>query len=169
MPVSVIRHLPALQVFPVVLALCVATTPAVADVAPAQPLATESAAVQTVLEGFIDSLNTADVNSLARFFATDATMFFPLASLPFRLEDKQQITAAFGAFFEAMRKREPGPRYMNLAPEDTRVQFLGDVAVLTFHLKGEEMISRRTLVLRKLSGTWLIVHLHASNLQFQKK
>lgn len=169
MPVSVIRDLLAFQVFPVVLALCVATTPAVADAAPAQPLATESAAVQTVLEGFIDSLNAADVSSLARFFATDATMFFPLASLPLRLESKQQITSAFGALFEAMRRREPGPRYMNLIPQDTRVQFFGDVAVVTFHLKGEEMVSRRTLVLRKLSGTWLIVHVHASNLQFQKE
>jgi len=132
-------------------------------------LATENAAVQTVLEGFIDSLNTADVNNLARFLATDATMFFPLASLPLRLENKQQITAAFGALFEAMRKREAGPRYMNLTPEDTRVQFLGNVAVVTFHLKGEEMVSRRTLVLQKLSGTWLIVHLHASNLALQKQ
>jgi ketosteroid isomerase-like protein len=121
-----------------------------------------------VLGGFIEALNAADVKALAGFFAPDATVFFPLASLPLRLEDRGQITAAFGAFFEAMRAREPGPRYMNLAPEDTRVQFVDDVAVVTFHLKGEQMISRRTLVLRKLSGTWVIVHLHASNLSTQK-
>ena len=166
---SLIRHLPGFLVLPMVLALCVATTPVVADAVPAQPLAAEIAAVQRVLEGFIDSLNMADVNSFVRFFANDATMFFPLASLPLRLENKQQIAAAFGAFFEALRKREPGPRYMNLTPEDTRVQFLDDVAVVTFHFKGEEMVSRRTLVLRKVSGTWLIVHLHASNLTLQKQ
>ncbi len=169
MPGSVIRQLPAFQTFLAALALCVATTPAVAGGAPAQPLATESGGVQTVLEGFIDSLNTADVNSLARFLATDATMFFPLASLPLRLENKQQIIAAFGALFEAMRKREAGPRYMNLTPEDTKVQLLDNVAVVTFHLRGEEMVSRRTLVLQKLSGTWLIVHLHASNLTLPKQ
>ncbi len=136
--------------------------------APPDARSGDTAAVQNVLGGFIEALNTADVKALAGFFAPDATVFFPLASLPLRPEDRGQITAAFGVFFEAMRAREPGPRYMNLAPEDTRVQFVDDVAVVTFHLKGEQMISRRTLVLRKLSGTWVIVHLHASNLSTQK-
>jgi hypothetical protein len=49
------------------------------------------------------------------------------------------------------------------------VQFLGNVSVVTFHLKGEEAVSRRTLVLEKRSGTWLIVHLHASSLALQKQ
>jgi hypothetical protein len=68
-----------------------------------------------------------------------------------------------------MRRRQPGPPYMNLVPVGTKVQLLGSVAAVTFHFAGDEMVSRRTLVLQKSSGKWLIVHLHASNLQVEKK
>jgi uncharacterized protein (TIGR02246 family) len=146
----------------VVLALWLAVVPPVAGAPPGPPPA-DAAAVQKVLDRFIEALNTADVKALAELFPPDATVFFPLAAMPLRLENKEQITAVFAAFFDGVRTRETGPRYMKLAPEDTRVQFLGDVAVVSFHLKGEQMISRRTLVLHKVEGTWFIVHLHASN------
>jgi hypothetical protein len=83
--------------------------------------------------------------------------------------DRQQIATAFSAFFEAVRRRHPEPPYMTMIPVGTRVQFLGNVSVVTFHLKGEEAVSRRTLVLEKRSGMWLIVHLHASSLALQKQ
>jgi ketosteroid isomerase-like protein len=162
------RHAPAALTFLVAFALSSAKVPAAAG-APADPRAAHLAAVQRFLDGFIEALNTADVKNLTSFFAPNATVFFPLASLPLRLEDKGQITAAFGAFFEGIRSREQGPRYMSLTPEDVRVQFAGDVAVVTFHLKGEQMISRRTLVLQRRSDAWLVVHLHASNLPTQKQ
>jgi ketosteroid isomerase-like protein len=122
-----------------------------------------------MLDGFIAALNGADVNAFIGFFTPDATLFFPLASLPLRLEDRQQIATAFAAFFEVVRKREPGPPYMNMIPVGTKIQLLGNVAVVTFHLKGEEVVSRRTLVLQKRSGKWLIVHLHASSLSLEKQ
>jgi uncharacterized protein (TIGR02246 family) len=131
--------------------------------APPGPPPADAAAVQRVLDRFIEALNTADVKALAELFPPEATVFFPLAAMPLRLENKEQITAVFTAFFDGVRARETGPRYMKLAPEDTRVQLLGDVAVVSFHLKGEQMISRRTLVLHKVAGTWWILHLHASN------
>jgi len=58
---------------------------------------------------------------------------------------------------------------MNMIPVGTKIQLLGNVAVVTFHLKGEEVVSRRTLVLQKRSGKWLIVHLHASSLSLEKQ
>lgn len=153
----------------VALAVLVAIVPAVANAAPPQAAPADVAAVQKVVDGFIEALNGADVNAFIGFFAPDATLFFPLASLPLRLEDRQQIATAFAAFFEVVRKREPGPPYMNMIPVGTKVQLLGNVAVVTFHLKGEEVVSRRTLVLQKRSGKWLIVHLHASSLPLQKQ
>jgi hypothetical protein len=161
------RHAPAALTFMAALALSRAMVPT-ASGAPAEPRAADLAAVQRLLDGFIEALNTADVKKFTSFFAPDATVSFPLASLPLRLEDKGQITAAFGVFFEGIGSRERGPRYMNMTPEDVRVQFAGDVAVVTFHLKGERMISRRTLVLQRRSGAWLVVHLHASNLATQR-
>jgi ketosteroid isomerase-like protein len=143
--------------------------PGVANAVQPQGSPADEVAVQKVVDGFIASLNAADVNSFMTFFAPDATLFFPLSSLPLRLEDRQQIATAFGAFFEAVRRRHPDPPYMNMIPVGTKVQLLGSVAVVTFHLKGEGVVSRRTLVLEKRSGAWLIVHLHASSLALQKE
>jgi hypothetical protein len=153
----------------VALTVLVAIVPAVANAAPPQAAPADEAAVGKMLDGFIAALNGADVNAFIGFFTPDATLFFPLASLPLRLEDRQQIATAFAAFFEVVRKREPGPPYMNMIPVGTKIQLLGNVAVVTFHLKGEEAVSRRTLVLQKRSGKWLIVHLHASSLSLEKQ
>ena len=121
----------------------------------------EVAAVQKVIEGFIDRLSP--------FFASDATMFFPLAPLSLRLENKEQITKVFTVFFESVRKGKTGPQYMNLAPQDLRIQLYGNTAVVTFHFKGPDLISRRTLVLERTAGKWLIVHMHASGLPVPKE
>ena len=154
---------------PVALAVLITIVPPMVNAAPPQARPPDEAAVQKVVDGFIESLNAADVNSFISFFAPDATLFFPLSSLPLRLEDRQQIATAFGAFFDSVRRQQPGPPYMNMVPVGTKVQLFGSVAVVTFHLKGEDVVSRRTLVLQKRSGAWLIVHLHASNLRFQKE
>jgi uncharacterized protein (TIGR02246 family) len=152
-------------------ALFLAVLIAIAPAAAAAPEAasTEEDSVAKVVDSLILALNDADVNGFTSLFAPDATLFFPLPSLPLRLEDRQQITTAFGAFFEAVRRERPAPPYMNLVPLGTRIQMLGTVAVATFHFKGEELVSRRTVVLQKRSGKWLIVHLHASNLPVQTR
>jgi hypothetical protein len=160
--------LPDLGLF-AALTILLTMVPGAAHAVPPQGSPAEAVAIQKVVDGFIASLNAADVNQFIGFFAPDATLFFPLSSLPLRLEDRQQIATAFGAFFETVRRRHPEPPYMNMIPVGTRVQLLGNVAVVTFHLKGEEAVSRRTLVLEKRSGTWLIVHLHASSLTLQKQ
>ena len=152
-----------------VLALILTMVPGVAVAASPQGSPAKEAAIQKVVEGFTASWNAADVDQFIGFFAPDATLFFPLSNLPLRLEDRQQIATAFGAFFEAVWRQHPEPPYMNIIPVGTRVQLLGGAAVVTFHLKGEETVSRRTLVLEKRSGKWLIVHLHASTLALQKE
>jgi uncharacterized protein (TIGR02246 family) len=145
------------------LALLLAAMPLVAGT-PAPGSGAETAAIGKVLDEFIDALNTADLQRYAALFAPDATAFFPLAEVPLRLEDKEQITAVFGRFFAGIRHASPGPRYMNLTPVDVRVQAYGGVAIVSFHFRGGEMVSRRTLVLVRREGEWKIVHLHASNL-----
>lgn len=163
------RRPPAVQGLLWALALCAALTPVVAGASPPEAGPADEAAVRKVLDGLIEALSAADVKGFTSLFAPDATMFFPLPSLPLRLEDRAQIATAFGAFFDAIRRREPGPPYMDLVASDTRVQLFGDAAVVTFHLKGGDMISRRTLVLQKRSGAWLIVHLHASNVRLPRE
>jgi ketosteroid isomerase-like protein len=54
---------------------------------------------------------------------------------------------------------------MQLDPKNLEVQMFGDIAIATFNLYDRPgTINRRTLVLRKESGGWKIVHLHASEI-----
>ncbi|MFI5168462.1 MAG: YybH family protein [Thermoanaerobaculales bacterium] len=132
---------------------------------PGESSSPEVAAIGKVLDEFIDALNTADLQRYAALFTPDATAFFPLAEVPVRLENIEQITAVFGKFFEGIRRGSSGPRYMNLAPVDVKLQLYGDTAIVSFHFRGGEMISRRTLALVKHEGKWMIAHLHASNIE----
>ncbi|MBZ5587230.1 MAG: nuclear transport factor 2 family protein [Acidobacteriia bacterium] len=129
----------------------------------------EVVAVQKVVEGFIEALNAADIERFSAFFTPDATVFFPLAPMFLRLEDKEQVTKVFNVFFDSIRKRNTGPQYMRLVPQDLRVQIYKDTAIATFHFKGPDLISRRTLVLEREGGKWLVVHMHASGIEVPRE
>lgn len=51
---------------------------------------------------------------------------------------------------------------LTIHAEDLQEQETGDIAVISFHLRGEPLC-RRTFVLRHSSHEWHIVHMHASN------
>jgi uncharacterized protein (TIGR02246 family) len=137
--------------------------------AAAGPSKADLASIQAVVDTFVEALDTADIGRFSALFAPDATAFFPLAPLYTRLEDKDQITKVFTAFFAGVRKGKTGPRYMNLVPQGQKVQLYGDTAVVTFHFEGPDLIARRTLVLRREGDAWLIVHMHASGLEVSKE
>jgi ketosteroid isomerase-like protein len=87
-----------------------------------------------------------DMKQFIACFADDATVFFPMPEPPERVQGKQAIQQRFER------------------PEDLSIQLIpGHTAVVSFHLRNEERIGRRTLVLTKMNGQWLIIHLHASN------
>ncbi len=136
--------------------------------APAPTASPDFAAVAKVADALIEALDAADLERFTSLFAPDATMFFPLAPLTDRLENKEQITKVFGAFFESVRRGKSGPPYMTLVPQDARIQLYGSAAIVSFHFQGPDLVSRRTLVLRKDGGKWLIVHMHASGIPVQK-
>ena len=122
------------------------------------------APVRAAVAEFVAALNAFDRERFARAFADDATVFFPGAPFPLRrVEGKAQAIANFGRFFELLRAR--GARQGNVTPRGLTVQLYGDTAVATFHLAGGQDVGRRTLVLRRTGGRWLIVHLHASSLR----
>jgi hypothetical protein len=59
---------------------------------------------------------------------------------------------------------------MDLPPRDLRIEKLSeDVALVTFHIEGGNVLDRRTLVMKRESGEWKIAHIHASNLEERER
>ncbi len=100
------------------------------------------------------------LDEMMRFFTDDATAFFPIEHQPLRLVGKEAINEAFSRVLA--RVRASGATQIRLDAEDIRVQMFDDVAVVTFHIRDDDL-SRRTLVLRHTRGGWRIEHLHGSN------
>ena len=165
--------MPAARVLPLLLAslaLAPAALAAQAATTPATPAAQAAAdaPVRAAVAEFVNALNALDAERLGRTFADDITAFFP--GLPFpaaRIEGRANVQSAFAQLFAQLRQR--GTRGGNLQPRGQSVQLYGDVAVATFHLVGQQEVGRRTLVLRRAGGRWLIVHMHSSVAPMQQR
>jgi len=126
----------------------------------AQSVSDQDLAIKTV-QTFIAANERADLPLMMSTFADDATVFMPGEPAQ-RISGSAAIRDAFTALFAARR----GP--IVITPADINVQMYGDVAIVTAHLVRPSTApgtSRRSFVLRKIGDRWLIVHLHASNLQ----
>lgn len=121
---------------------------------------------QQRLASFLTAFENLDMDPFIACFADDATVFFPTPEPPQRFDGKRAIRDHFQQVFDAIRRASgaSSPPFHNLRPEDLSWQVLApDAVIATFHLRNSERIARRTVVLTKAHGTWLIAHLHASN------
>jgi ketosteroid isomerase-like protein len=123
------------------------------------------AAIEAFTRKFLRAFENLDMKQFIACFADNATVFFPMPEPPERVQGKQAIQQRFERVFASIRSSaRSGPPFHHLVPEDLSIQLVpGDTAVVSFHLRNEERIGRRTLVLRKMNDQWLIIHLHASN------
>ena len=58
-----------------------------------------------------------------------------------------------------------GVTRLNIQPTDLQTQDYGAFAVVSFHLRGNDNIGRRSIVMRRDEQGWRIVHFHASALE----
>jgi ketosteroid isomerase-like protein len=112
------------------------------------------------MANFMDALNNLDAERISATFAEDATAFFPVAQA-LRANGRAEIDAVFRRYVEGSKGQKT-----NLAPHDMTVETSGDLALVTFQLPGGST-ARRTFVLRRTGGRWLITHMHASNFRVQ--
>jgi ketosteroid isomerase-like protein len=125
--------------------------------------------VEKAVTRWLGVFENLDMPVFIECFTEDATIFMPsfvpAPEMPERIAGKSAVRSSFEQIFAAIRKSSSGgPPYHRLQPEDLQTQLLGvDSAIVTFHLRNSQRIARRTLVMRKVQGTWLIAHLHASN------
>lgn len=129
------------------------------------PAATEKSAREFAAT-FLRAFENLDMASFIECFAEDATVFFPMPERPMRYDGRGAIRERFQEVFNAIKgDSTAGPPYHRLDPEQLHVQvFDEDTAVISFHLTSDSRVARRTLVLHREGGRWLIAHLHASNI-----
>jgi ketosteroid isomerase-like protein len=113
---------------------------------------------ESVTRALVDAIGRGDAAAATALFADDATVFFPVDAAPLRADGK----AAIGEVFAKLLKPGNG---VPPPPEDLRVQQRDDMAVVTFQMRNPHVTSRRTVVLERRGGRWLIVHLHGSNVR----
>jgi len=116
--------------------------------------------IQGTLSRFNAAFSKLDLDGMMMCFADDSTSFFPIAHRATFLDGKDEIGDAFANVISKIHAE--GLDGIKLEVEDVKVQRFGDAAIATFHIRDGDL-SRRTLVLRRLHGDWLIQHLHASN------
>ena len=116
--------------------------------------------IQSTVIDFLLAFSRLDLNGMMACFEDDATCYFPVAHHLVMLNGKKEIRAAYGKLLESIR--ESGKKSIKMEPEDVKIKHLGDTAIVTFHTR-DDVMSRRTLVLRREEKKWLIQHLHSSN------
>ena len=116
--------------------------------------------IQGTLNGFLRAFSELKLDEMMAYYADDATSFFPIRHHSPRLDGKEAIREAFARVLS--RVRDSGATRIRLEAEDVHVREFDGVAVVTFHIRDDDLC-RRTLVLKPSRGRWLIEHMHASN------
>jgi ketosteroid isomerase-like protein len=122
--------------------------------------ANDEAGVRAAMANFMDALNKLDGPRISACFAEDATAFFPVAQAQ-RAKGRAEIDAIFKRYVEGQNGKTT-----NLVPQDMTVDVSHDMALVTFQIPGGST-ARRTFVLKRVGGRWLIAHMHASNFRVQ--
>lgn len=126
-----------------------------------------TAEIEQALTVFLTAFDNLDWPAFRACFAPDASVFHPGPPNLKRIDSPQEFERAWLGVFARIKKNSGrnSPPYMHLSPQDLKIQLLSDdVALVTFHLVDGTTLSRRTIILKRSSGAWKIVHLHASNL-----
>jgi len=121
------------------------------------PSAAESEVRQAV-DAFFDTMAAHDWEKFRLAFSEDATFFAPGPNPQSakRVHGRDEVSAIFERQLQNAPKEQ-----LHSTRQDPHVQMLGDTAVVTLQWADRRM-NRRTLVLHRQQGKWLIVHIHAS-------
>ena len=116
--------------------------------------------IQETLDRFLSAFRNLQLDEMAGCFTEDATAFFPIAHHHARLEGREAIREAFSKVLGKIRAT--GATEIRLESEDVRIEAFGDTAIVTLHIRDDDL-SRRTFVLRRDGDDWVIEHFHGSN------
>jgi hypothetical protein len=139
--------------------LSLACVPTVADACGATP--------QLAFDKFITAFNALDWDTFRSCLADSVSLFnpdIPGAVSLHRLDGRAEVERNFRVVFDLAAASGPEPRGPNIHPEHISLQQFPDTAVLTFEFRrSERSFGRRSMFLARQNGTWVVLHIHASN------
>jgi ketosteroid isomerase-like protein len=110
---------------------------------------------------FLEALNSLDEAGLSACFTEDVSVFVPNVQAD-RVSGKAAVERIFRDYVQATRKKTSRT---NIVPQDVHIEVADRLALASFTVPGAGTTARRSFVFRKVGGTWLISHFHASNLK----
>jgi ketosteroid isomerase-like protein len=121
----------------------------------------EAAAAEALFRRFLGAIEAADLASLTQCLTADATMFLPASGGRDAVRGRAAIEARFRRMFAA--RGEGGREPLVLAVENFHHALLGtDHALADAIIRIGDDQGRRSIVFRRESDGWRILHVHAS-------
>lgn len=114
---------------------------------------------------YLAAFNARDFDAFRATFADDITVFFD-RPLPPERAGRDAVEAVFRrgfAYSHPPAGTPQPPLPPPLVPLDLHLQLYGDIAVISFLVRTPGELARRTVVVRRQSGGWRVVHIHASS------
>jgi ketosteroid isomerase-like protein len=111
---------------------------------------------------FLGALNRRDWDAFRASLSDDITVIFDRPGPSERQEGRLAVEGVFRNRF-APAGSTPSPLPPPVQPDSVLVQAYGDVAIVSFHLRGPDQLGRRTLVFHRTTGGWKVVHIHGSS------
>ena len=115
---------------------------------------------------YLAAFNQRDWSAFRATLADDITVMFDSAMLPERQDGIVAVEKAFSRVFPPAGSR-PSQLPPPLQPENLLVQDLGDVVIVSFHLRAPKAVARRTVVMQRTAAGWRVVHIDASSFELQ--
>ena len=111
---------------------------------------------------YLAAFNRRDWAAFSATFDSTITVMFDRPAPPLRRDGRPAVEQMFRRVFPPPGQqptRLPPP----IVPEALLAQDFGDVVVISFHIRSEEQLARRTVVVRRGQTGWHVVHIHASS------
>ena len=129
--------------------------------APAQSSCIQPAAACAFFNTFLTALNQRDWPAFRETLDDSISIFLEDPAPGQRFDGRMPAESHFARIFPP-----PGTSTTSLpppiVPTHLRIQSFGDLAIITFEILRPQILARRTLVARRGSHGWRMVHIHGS-------
>lgn len=113
-------------------------------------------------DGYLSAFNRRDWEAFRATFDDSITVMFDRPAPPERRDGRVAVEELFRRVFPAAGQspqQVPPP----IVPDRLLTQDLGDVVVVSFHIRSSDEVARRTVILHRTPRGWRVIHIHGSS------